>query len=85
MHYEAMATLTIRNLPDEIYAELAKRAKQNRRSINNEAIIQLERYVNRESGDIEQTFLRLKKLREKEPKLFTTKEEIDRAKNEGRL
>ena len=34
-----MATLTIKNLPDEIYAALSKRAKQNRRSINSEAIV----------------------------------------------
>jgi len=38
-----MATLTIKNLPDEIYAILSETAKQNRRSINGEAIFRLER------------------------------------------
>ena len=37
-----MATLTIKNLPDEIYAALTKTAKLNRRSINSEAIVRLE-------------------------------------------
>lgn len=38
-----MATLTIKNLPDEIYATLSQVAKRNRRSINGEAIFRLER------------------------------------------
>ena len=33
-----MANLSIRNLPDEIYEELKKLAKQNKRSVNNELI-----------------------------------------------
>jgi len=38
-----MATLTIKNLPDEIYTSLSEVAKRNRRSINGEAIFRLER------------------------------------------
>ncbi|MBS1768415.1 MAG: Arc family DNA-binding protein [Acidobacteria bacterium] len=38
-----MATLTIKNLPDEVYATLSETAKRNRRSINGEAIFRLER------------------------------------------
>lgn len=38
-----MATLTIKNLPDEIYTILSETAKRNRRSINGEAIFRLER------------------------------------------
>ena len=48
-----MATLTIKNLPDEIYSALSKRAKQNRRSINSEAIIQLEQLKNGGLRDVE--------------------------------
>ena len=33
-----MANLSIRNLPDDVYRELKKLAKQNKRSINNELI-----------------------------------------------
>ena len=37
-----MATLTLRNVPDELVARLKARAKQHRRSLNNETIAALE-------------------------------------------
>jgi len=37
-----MATLTLRNLPDELVARLKARAKRHRRSLNNETIAALE-------------------------------------------
>ncbi len=46
-HFEGMATLTIKNLPDEIYIELTQIAKKNRRSINSEAIVSVERGLDR--------------------------------------
>jgi antitoxin FitA len=36
-----MATLTIRNLPDELHLLLKERAKRNRRSVNQEVIAEL--------------------------------------------
>lgn len=36
-----MATLTIRNLPDEVHARLKEQAKRNRRSLNQEVIAEL--------------------------------------------
>ncbi len=36
-----MATLTIRNLPDEVHERLKIRAKENRRSLNQEVIVEL--------------------------------------------
>ena len=38
-----MATLTIKNLPDALYARLKARAAEHRRSINSEAILAVER------------------------------------------
>ena len=38
-----MATLTIKNIPDDLYEELKQRAATNRRSINNEVIMLIER------------------------------------------
>ncbi len=38
-----VATLTIRNVPDDLYELLKQSAKQHRRSINSEAIFLLER------------------------------------------
>jgi plasmid stability protein len=38
-----VATLTIKNLPDALYYRLKARAADNRRSINSEAILAVER------------------------------------------
>lgn len=38
-----MATLTIKNIPLEVYERLKRRAKANRRSINQEAVAVIER------------------------------------------
>jgi antitoxin FitA len=46
MHYaleSAMHTLQIRELPDEVYEALALRAERDRRSLNQQAIIELAR------------------------------------------
>ncbi len=37
-----MATLTIKNLPDALYAELKAKAAEHRRSLNSEAILAVE-------------------------------------------
>jgi plasmid stability protein len=42
---EFMATLTIKNIPDELYEKLKKSAEANRRSINSEIIVCIERTV----------------------------------------
>lgn len=63
-----MATLTLRNVPDELYAALKESAKRNRRSLNQEAIAELARA--RETHDEEAHWM--------------TADEIDRFINEGR-
>jgi len=40
-----MATLTLKNVPEEIHERLKQSAKTNRRSLNNEAIHCLELYL----------------------------------------
>jgi antitoxin FitA len=40
-----MATLTIKNIPDELYEKLKKSAEANRRSVNSEIIVCIERTV----------------------------------------
>ena len=37
-----MATLTLKNVPEELVKQLKKEAKQNRRSLNQEALARLE-------------------------------------------
>ncbi|HEX2095407.1 MAG TPA: Arc family DNA-binding protein [Longimicrobiaceae bacterium] len=40
-----MANLTVKNIPDELYEQLKRRAAENRRSLNSEAIVCLEQAV----------------------------------------
>lgn len=40
-----MATLTIKNLPEELHEKLKERARRHRRSMNNEAIVCLEQVL----------------------------------------
>lgn len=81
-----MATLTIKNLPDEIYAALSKTAKRNRRSINNEAVVRLEKALADEDRDIDTTLERIRHNREKlrDEGVWLTDEFLKLAKNEGR-
>ena len=81
-----MATLTIKNLPDEIYAALSRTAKQNRRSINGEAIVQLEQAVIVPIKDRDELIARIAENREKLrlKGVYLTDEFLEFAKNEGR-
>lgn len=56
-----MATLTIKNLPDDLYARLKERAAGNRRSLHAEAIVCLERVL--ESGSASNPAERLAELK----------------------
>ena len=82
-----MATLTIKNLPDEIYAALAQMAKRNRRSINGEAIVQLERSVNMPKKDPEELLAEIKRSREELSRkgVYLTDEILQQAKKERRF
>lgn len=81
-----MATLTIKNLPDELYAALSKTAKKNRRSINSEAIICLEQSVQTCEADVEVTLAEIREMRSKlrDKGVWLTDEILEQAKNEGR-
>lgn len=79
-----MATLTIKNLPDEIYAALAKNAKRHRRSINNEVIVQLEYLNDGKAFETEAELARIRKLRDSIKGVYVTEADIQFAKNEGR-
>jgi len=86
-----MATLTIRNLPDELHAVLKERAQRNRRSLNQQVIAELAGIAGGvEIGDEERKRRRAEELIERVNVLrsgmrgFMTAEEIDAAKREGR-
>lgn len=78
-----MATMTIKNIPDELYEELKQRAAANRRSINNEVIVLIERAVQYQVQDPNEVLEQVRILRDKLD-LYVTEDEITAAKNEGR-
>lgn len=79
-----MVTITIKNIPPEIYEQLKVRAKRNRRSINGEVISIIEKALLVPPIDIEATLERTRKLRELTAHYVITDEELTRWKNEGR-
>lgn len=80
-----MATLTLKNVPEELVDVLKQEAKQNRRSLNQEALARLERSLEsrKRSGAETVASLRLLHKRFARP-AFLTDRFLERAKNEGR-
>lgn len=79
-----MATLTIKNMPDELYEMLKKAAAGNRRSINNEVITIIEKALQQQRFTKEEFLEQARQLREMTAHYYLTNEELDRWKNEGR-
>lgn len=79
-----MATLTIKDIPLEIYERLKTQAKNNHRSINKEIISILERVLSIPPLDVKATLERTKKIRELTAHYVITDEELTIWKNEGR-
>ena len=79
----AMATLTIKNLPDELYEELRRTATAHRRSIIAEATVLLERALGRRALTEAELAERARHLRAQSPPSLTY-DELRRAVEEGR-
>lgn len=79
-----MATLTIKNLPDDLYEQLKQSASQHRRSINGEVIVRLEGSLLMPKVDVAKTLGRIRKLRKKTSAHPLTDREIAKAKAGGR-
>lgn len=79
-----MATLTIKNLPDDLYRRLKLSAQENRRSLNMEAIVWLEKAQQLNRPPTEVILAKAAKLREMTAHYVTNEEEIEAWINEGR-
>jgi antitoxin FitA len=79
-----MATITVKNIPDDLYANLKQSAAANHRSINGEVISCIERSVSNRSRDPEAILERARQLREKWRGPPITDEELQKAKIAGR-
>jgi len=79
-----MATITIKNIPDDIYLLLREKAKANNRSINSEAILAIKVAVAFRPIDVEATIQHARKIQELTAHYRIADEEITKFKNEGR-
>jgi plasmid stability protein len=81
-----MPTLTIKNVPTELYRRLKARAAQNRRSINGEAIICLEQVLRGAAPLDPEAFLAsARELRKRAANVRVTDEDLAKMKAEGRV
>lgn len=79
-----MATITIKDIPDDLYEALKAAARANRRSINREVIYYIERAVRSQKTTPEETLARARMLREKTRDYPLTDEQLAQAKADGR-
>lgn len=81
-----MRTLTIRNVPDEVYEQLKAEAARNHRSLNQEALLKLLRATSRnERENADEIIARMRAFRARLPRRYdATIEQIDEWKRQGR-
>lgn len=79
-----MATLTIKNIPAELYEMLKRQATVNHRSLNSEIIFTLKQVLGfREKAESDEILAQARTIREK-IKISLSEEEINEAKRAGR-
>ncbi len=80
-----MANITLKNIPDDLYENLKSHAAINRRSLNNEIIVCIEKAIKSKRIDKDQFMNRLQILRKDLKVPFLTDEMLSEIKNEERL
>ena len=79
-----MTTVTVKNIPAELYERLKAAARANRRSVNSEIIICIEQAVAAHPVEPEATLARARRLRQLTHATPITDAEFDQAKAAGR-
>ena len=80
-----MATVTVKNIPSDIYEKLKLSAQRSRRSINSEIIACIERSVRSQQINPDLLVANARKLRNKTISHPITDNEFNQAKTAGRL
>jgi len=78
-------TLTLKNIPDEVYERLKEAAEMHRRSLNSEAIVCLESVLLPGRVAPGERLARIRELRSRLPRTKFRAKDIDALKREGRL
>jgi plasmid stability protein len=76
-------TLTIRNVPEGLHAQLKRRAEQHHRSLNSEVVHLLETILEEETLDRSEAVDRARRRREEGPTYSTEPEDLKRKMREG--
>lgn len=79
-----MTTFTVKNIPDDIYEKLKQFAALNRRSINSEILVCIEKAVSSKRVDPELAIAEARMLRERTKLYIASNDEITEAKKAGR-
>lgn len=79
-----MPTLTVKNIPDNLYTQLKEAAKAHHRSLNSEILYCVERTLTPYKVDMSEQIAFARILRAKTAAHPITDREIEVAKNEGR-
>ena len=77
-------TLTLKNIPDEVYARLKRSAEIHRRSLNGEAIVCIETVLFPTKIAPAERIARARELRDALPRTKFQALDIDKMKREGR-
>ncbi len=81
-----MATLTLKNVPEELVLRLKEEARQSRRSLNQEALVRLEESLVRRRQTTEEKIAIMRAAQARSAHLPPlTDEFLDFAKRDGRL
>jgi plasmid stability protein len=80
-----MPTITVKNIPTDLYERLKQSARAHRRSMNSEIIVCIERAVRHRKIDPETMIVRARTLREKTAAYRLTDDVLSEAKTAGRL
>lgn len=80
----SVTSFTVKNIPPDIYNKLKKSAEINRRSINSEIIICIEKTVLSQAVDSELILTKARKLRAHTKEFPITDDELTQAKIVGR-
>ena len=79
-----MPTLTIKNIPDELYGQLKRTAEQHRRSLNSEVIVRLERSLQGSRRNAGSILARARELRSRTLHPLLNDKRLSAARNIGR-
>ncbi len=83
-HQTSMATLTLKNVPEQLIARLREAASRNNRSLNREAITQLEAANGATARDVGAMLGQIRAVRERMTGIYVTDALVREGRDEGR-